>query len=67
MNSLIKLSLLSLTAVGAAACGHEGRVTGPTQCLAPHASHAARVARASEVIQARADLAERTATQTATF
>jgi hypothetical protein len=61
MNRLIQLSLISLIAVGASGCGHEARVTGPTQCFAPHDT---KVVRASEFVQGRADLSQRTAFDT---
>jgi len=61
VNSLLKSALIAAIAVGVVGCGHEARVTGPTQCLAPHAP---RFARASEISQDRVDLAQRTAAGT---
>ena len=65
MNRLIPLSLLSLFAAVAAGCGSEARVTGPTQCFAPHDAKLVRAAR--ELVQAKSDLSEHTAFDTATF
>jgi hypothetical protein len=58
VNRLITLSLISLIALGTSACGHEARVTGPTQCLAPRDM---KIVRDSEIAQGRADLAQHTA------
>jgi hypothetical protein len=56
------LCLISLIALGTSACGHEARVTGPTQCLAPHDT---KIVRDSQIAQGRADLAQHTAFDTA--
>ena len=68
VNRLIKLSLLCLITVGAAGC-HEARITGPTQCLAPHGfgRHDARVAQASDIVRGQPDLSARTAADTTSF
>jgi hypothetical protein len=62
VNRLTTLCLISLIALGMSGCGHEARVTGPTQCLAPAGT---KIVRASEIPQGRADLSEHTAFDTA--
>jgi hypothetical protein len=46
VKDAIRISFIALLAIGAAGCGHEARVTGPTQCFAPRN---VRVAQASPV------------------
>jgi hypothetical protein len=58
VNRLAKLSVISLLALGAAGC-HEARVTGPTQCFAPHDAAAAK-ASASDIVQGQVDPAKQT-------
>jgi hypothetical protein len=58
VNRLTTLCLISLIALGTAGCGHEARVTGPTQCLAPPGT---KIVGASEMAQGRTDLSQHTA------
>ena len=44
MNRLLALPLIALLTLGTAGCGHEARITGVTQCFAPHPSGNAQAA-----------------------